>query len=200
MLHMGEEIDYWDLLRSTQQDQYPDFVRNLSHQNGSLGEDGRAAMIEFRDGAKPSVTKFNTSDRLRRFFNEQTEPGATRRRLFILEGLPKSFVTVLGARLRIPPAFFSSHWVEPRSYLGTLINRTPKQYDNPNQFQLSFRKLHRAQIEPLGEDNSSTLYLMRSSVYRILSRSTMFGEADGPLTSFEQASFWGTRGRESWDG
>lgn len=195
----SEEGHYWSLLESTQQ-QYPEFVKHLSGQEGSTGEEGQAAVIEFQDSARPSVRKLATSRALRRCLNEPHPTGAVRRRAYVIEGLPRNFIQVLGAKLKVPPAFFASHWAGLGSFIGNLLNRTPRHYDSQNRFILTFPKLHRARIKPLDGDYLYPFYYMESSFHRHLSRMTVFGDLDGPLTSFEQLSFWSTCNGESWDG
>lgn len=145
---------YWSLLETTQRLQYPNFVDYLSKQPASQQEEGRAAVVKFRDRAGPSVKELSTSRQLRNCLDKSLEPNAVTRRLFILEGLPRNFILLLGSRLRVPPSVFSAHWANSQSFEGILINRSPRHYDNPHQFRLSFSKLHRARIET-GPDNVS---------------------------------------------
>lgn len=206
------EDRYWSLLESTQRLQYPKFVAFLTRQQDAEMEEGRAAMINFRNGAKPLISRLHTSDDLRKCLDKPHErldqPHESKpvvRRLFILEGLPKDFILALGSRLRVPPSFFSAHWIDSQSFLGNIVNRSPRHHENPYQFQLSFAKLHRARIEAKPSDASEPIYWTNSCIPRRLSRWTIFGDLDGPLTSFEKASFWGTppsdtSGERSWDG
>lgn len=199
------EDHYWSLLEFTQRSQYPKFVTFLSEQRLAQQEEGRAAVISFRDGFKPSVNRLPTSDHLRQSLDNAFDPNTVVRRLFILEGLPRKSILILGSRLRVPPSFFSAHWVDPGSFVGNLVNRSPRYHNNPYQFQLSFTKLHRAIIKAKPDDGSEPPYWINSSVPRRLSRRTIFGGLDGPLASFEQVSFWATPpsdscNKQSWDG
>lgn len=200
MSNPPEEGYYWSLLESTQQQQYPEFVKHLSGQVWPMGEEGQAAVIEFQDSARPSVRKLATSTALRRCLSEPHPIDAVRRRAFVLEGLPRNFIQVLGAKLKVPPAFFASHWVGLGGFIGNLLNRTPRHYDSRSRFILTFPKLHRARIKALDGDYRYPFYYMESSVYRPLSRMTVFGDLDGPLSSFERLSFWSTCNGGSWDG
>ncbi|KAJ5831261.1 uncharacterized protein N7525_009514 [Penicillium rubens] len=190
---------YWSLLQSTLQQQYPEFVQHLSEQEGSMGEEGQAAVIEFWDNAKPSVRNLATSRELTRCLDESHPTDVVRRRVFVLEGLPKNFIQVLGARLKVPPAFFASHWTVPGSVTGSILNQHPRHYNRQDRFALKFPKLHRARIKALEGDDRYPFYSMESSVHRPLSCITVFGDFDGPLSSFEQLSFWGKCDEKSWD-
>lgn len=183
---------YWSLLNSTQGPYYPGFLNHLSQQVGSTRKDGRAAVIRFEDNSEPLVRRFKSPGKVREYLNESLKSNTTVRQFFILEGLPRDFIQVLGARLRVPPSFFSAHWINPDCFVGDLLNRTPRHCNNSNQFQLSFTKLHRAQIETRPEDDCDPRYWTQSSIRRLLSRLTIFGDLDGPLTSLERVSFWST--------
>lgn len=196
----AEEDYYWSLLESTQKHQYPDFVKNLSSQDGPMREEGQAAVIEFQDGAKPSVQKLPTSRVLQSYLNNPRPAGTARRRAFVLEGLPRNFVVALGAKLRAPPAFFASHWASPGQFSGSVLNRTPRHYDSRTRFIMSFPRVHQARIKEPNKNIRDPLYFMESSVSRLLSGITVFGELDGPLSSMEQLSFWSVCNGESWDG
>lgn len=188
------------MLESSQRGQYPDFISNLSTQTGSFREEGRAAVVEFSDGAKPKVYRVQTSRVLRRYFDEPSGSNPIMRRLFILEGLPRNFIQVLGARLRVPPVFFSAHWAEPGGFLGYLVNRTPRHCDHRNQFSLSFIKMHWVGIRSFPEDSPHPSYEMESSTRRRLNLSTIFGDLSELPTSWEQVSFWCVSNGDSWDG
>lgn len=196
----SEEDRYWSLVDSTQKHHYPDFVRHLSEQQAVLGEDGRAAIISFLNDATASIRVVNSSAKLRECLESSDESHTTMRRLVILEGLPKSFVQVLGVKFRVPPNFFSAHWTTPGSFLGTLVNRTPRHYDHQHRFHLSFTKLYQAQIESQPKDSIEPFYSLVSSIPRIVSRYTIFGEADGPLMGKEHVSFWGSPRDGGWEG
>lgn len=203
----AEEKRYWSLLESTQQHQNPEFVSHLSNQHGPLKEEGRIAIVNFKHEAEPVVdTSIETSEDLREYLEGQPKSSPFSGRLFILEGLPKAFIQVLGSKLRIPPGFFSSHWIVAGGPTGHLINRSPRHHDNKSRFLLSFTRLHRARISYKPGANSVPLFLMESSVNRLLSRITLFGDFDGPLTSQEHVSFWsrpmdsGESKEGCWDG
>lgn len=195
-----KEDDYWLFVKSTQRRQYPGFVNQLSKQSGLMAEEGQAAVIEFQLGAKPSIINLPTSRALRHYFERTPRPNIAIRRDFILEGLPRKFIQVLGSTLRIPPSFFATHWASHGKYRGSLLNRTPRYYISKNRFLLSFPKLHQAEIKAHDGDDVDPIYHMDSSAHRPLSRVSVFGDLDGPLSSFEQLSYWCTSEGDNWDG
>jgi hypothetical protein len=201
---MEEENEYWKLLESTQRRWYPGFVNHISGQIGPKQEEGEAAVITFEDETIPSVQPFETSKALRSYLTKHPRTRPTDspilRRAFVLEGLPRNFVQVLGSRLRVPPSFFASHWAGLGNFSGRLLNRTPRHYDNRNRFTLTLPKLHQAKIQGKESDNDDPIYYMESSIDRELSRITLFGDFDGPLLSFERVSFWSVCEGQSWDG
>jgi hypothetical protein len=200
-----QESEYWTVLKSTQQRWYPGFVDQLSSQTKAKQEEGRAAVIEFRDGTRPSIQPLETSRALRRYLTRYPPCSSdipVHRRVFLLEGLPKKFIEVLGSKLGVPPSFFAAHWAGPGRYIGNLLNRSLRHYDNRTRFMLTFPKMYGAKINELEGDKANPIYYMESSVNRQLSRITLFGDFDGPLSSFEKLSFWTSceTGELSWDG
>jgi hypothetical protein len=196
-----EEKQYWSLLESTQEHVYPDFVQRLRRQEGPFREEGKAAVMEFWDGAtpsiQPSVPPLGSSRALRRVLNKVSN--GSRRRIIVLEGLPRNYIQVIGAKLRVPPDFFAAHWVSP-AFSGNLVNRTPRGYDSKNRFMLSFPKIHQATVAAHPGDGDYPFYYMDSTLRRILSRVTVFRDTDGPMHSSEQVSFWSTSDGDNWDG
>ncbi|CAI6087308.1 unnamed protein product [Clonostachys chloroleuca] len=201
---MDHEAEYWSRLESTQRQWSPGFVRQLSNQVGAEQDEGRAAVIMFQDGAKPSTRVFTKSRDLRRYFTNSPAPASSDapvcRRVFVLEGLPRRFIQLLGSRLLVPPSFFAAHWAHPGKFVGSLLNHTPRHYDNRSRFTLSFPKLHCAKIQGKPGDDVDPVYFMRSSINRQLTRITLFGEFGDHLWSAEKVSFWSAREGESWDG
>jgi hypothetical protein len=106
---------------------------------------------------------------------------------------------VIGAKLQVPPDFFASHWIAP-GYNGDLVNQPLRHYDNKYRFRLGFSRLHQARVEALAGDEKSPFYQMDSVTRRIVSRTTIFGDEDGPVVSAEQVSFWSRLDGENWDG
>lgn len=157
-------------------------------------------MIEFQGEDKPSIQKFTASRNLRRCLEKDAPSGTALRRVFVLEGLPRKFVQVLGSNLRVPPSFFATHWAGHGRYRGSVLNRTPRYFEPRQRFLLSFPKLHQVEIKGLHEDEVDPIYHMDSSVRRPLSRVSVFGDLDGPFSSFEQLSYWCTCKGDSWGG
>jgi len=118
--------------------------------------------------------------------------------MIILEGLARNYIQIIGSNLQVPPDFFASHWIAP-GFNGDLVNQPLRQYDNKYRFRLSFSRLHKAKVEGSPEDEKSPIYQMDSITRRIVSRTTIFGDEDGPLVSAEQVSFWSKVDGESWD-
>ncbi|KAH7013166.1 hypothetical protein EDB80DRAFT_774496 [Ilyonectria destructans] len=194
-----KEKNYWTLVESTQRRQYPEFVDQLSNQVGPLAEEGQVAVIEFQGEDKPSIQKFTASRNLRRYLEKDAPSSTALRRVFVLEGLPRKFVQVLGSNLRVPPSFFATHWASHGRYRGSVLNRTPRYFESQRRFLLSFQKLHQVEIKGLHGDEVDPIYHMDSSVRRPLSRVSVFGDLDGPFSSFEQLSYWCTCKGDSWD-
>lgn len=192
------EEGYLSLIENTQRLQYPGFVNSLL--SGPLAEDGRAAVIEFRDGLKPSVKELKTSRALRRYLEQAPPDDVPVRRAFVLEGLPKTSIQILGSKLRVPPSFFAAHWAGHGRYLGNMLNRAPRSYAAENRFLLRFPRLHQAKIKAVEGDETDIVYRMGSRADRPLSHTSLFGDLKGPLASLEQLSFWGLAKGQGWDG
>ncbi|KAJ5692135.1 hypothetical protein N7462_001558 [Penicillium macrosclerotiorum] len=188
-----EEETYWSLLNSTLKENYPGFLSHLSDQEGSFAEEGQLAVLEFKDAqvaTAPVVRTLETSRALKRYLNQP--PNDVKQRAFILEGLPRNFIQILGEDLKVPPDFFAAHWSCP--IVGSLLNRTPRHYDVKNRFILRFPRLHRARIQARIGDEKSPFYSIEADGNRLLSRKTIFGDMNGPLESPEHLSFWSTEG------
>jgi len=160
------------------------------------------AVVEVQDESAPAVREFMSSRALIRYLDKKSSaagPTALRRRIFVLEGLPRNFIEALGSRLRIPPAFFASHWMTGRQE-GALLNRMPRYCELRNEYTLKIPRMQLAQIRSLSDDKLEPIYRMDTPTRRPLSRITLFGEFDGPLSNLERVSFWvGSQG-QSWDG
>ena len=194
----SKEDDYCAFINSALSSLYPDFVHHLASQDDvSKEEEGRLAIIEFQDNCNPVVRgPLGTSADLVRYLDTcvSSSPTTTARRVFVLEGLPKAYIRVLGSRLKVPPSFFAQHWQVDKS--GMLLNRAPRQYERHNRFSLSMTRFHRAKIR----DDDKLFYYMKTSLGRRLSRLTIFGDFGGPLSSLETVYFWSIKRGQSWDG
>ncbi|KAF4945185.1 hypothetical protein FSARC_14488 [Fusarium sarcochroum] len=191
---MYKEANYWTHLESTQGHWHPEFVRQLANQEGAETEDGRAAVITFQDGAKPSARTFSKSRELRRYIDESTLPSSPGepacRRAFVLEGLPKAFIEVLGSSLCVPPSFFSEHWAHPGQFMSISMAHPPRQYNGGSRFSFYFPRLHWVKIGEGSSNQRDLMYIMPSSINMLLARVNLFGEFRGPFRSDEKLSCW----------
>jgi len=202
----GREGDYWARMQASQREVCPGLINHLASQTkGREAEEGRAAVVEFQHGsATPAVRELLSSRSLARYLDKTSDTAGPsgkliRRRIFVLEGLPKNFIEVLGLRLKIPPALFTSHWVTGR-YEGAMLNRMPRHYDPTSRCTLRMPRFHRAKVQALSTDIVEPIYHTNTPFRRRLSRATLFGDFDGLLSNTERASFWVGREGESWDG
>src|SRR5438034_11288072 len=108
------------MISDTLQIQYPRFVRMVKQPPERL-KTGKAAVLEFRQGQRVVAKRFEGpkgSENLQMYLDDPAlkrpcpEQGPCRR-LWLLEDLSKSYIEILGSRLRIPPAFFAAHWADP---------------------------------------------------------------------------------------
>jgi len=69
-------------------------------------------MLTFAPGQPASAVNFSGSKELTAYLDSTHSIGSLeiRRRLFILEGLPRNYIEALGSRLKVPPAFFAAQW------------------------------------------------------------------------------------------
>ncbi|KAI0973011.1 hypothetical protein F4678DRAFT_471380 [Xylaria arbuscula] len=190
---MEQEDEYWSYLVSTQIQIYPGFIKQVSSQVEAGQDEGQVAVIKFQDIARPQYQVYSNPEDLRRYFDTSPRPRSpdapVSRRLFVLEGLPKSFIQLLGSRLGVPPSFFAVHYQNTGKLVGNLLNRTLRDYESQGRFTLTFPRLHSAMIDDEAND-TVPLYFMQSSITRQLHRKNLFGDVKGPLWSFEQVSFW----------
>ncbi|KAI0503236.1 hypothetical protein F5B22DRAFT_662181 [Xylaria bambusicola] len=174
---MDQEDQYWSHLMSTQRPFYPGFIRQMSSQVEGGEDEGQVVVINFQDEAKPQYQIYSRPQDLRGQFDNPPLPPSTdavrSRRLFVLEGLSKSFIQLLGSRLRVPPSFFAAHCPHTgRMHSATIDEKT---------------------------DEADPVYFNQSSITRQLHRINLFGDVKDPLWSFERVSFWSTREGGSWD-
>ncbi|PMD16328.1 hypothetical protein NA56DRAFT_649479 [Hyaloscypha hepaticicola] len=175
------EERYWKLIKSSQKLSYPGFVDSLERQTLWRRNAGRVAVF-CQD--KDSPQEFSTSDDLRRFLNDHpNKPDEAR--IFVLEDLPRSFVEILGSRLRIPPSFFADHWEDPQ---GGITTRGSVDQQDPNRrYMLRWQRLHQKNIVAEKKDGPG-LYLLPSEVSRFVFRTSLFGK--NVTISSEKLSYW----------
>ncbi|KAI0530056.1 hypothetical protein GGR58DRAFT_268163 [Xylaria digitata] len=200
---MEHEAEYWSHLESTQRQWYPDFIRLLSDQIGAEQDKRQVAVITFQDRARPLTQVFSKSKDLRRYFDRAPispppcEPEC--RRLFVLEGLPKKFIQLLGSRLQVPPSFFAAHCPRTGKFVGSLLNQSLRNQNSQSRFTLIFPRLHWAKIQEETSNDVYPVYFMQSSITRQIYHITLFKGLKGPLWGVERASFWSAHERQSGD-
>jgi len=88
------------------------FVENFKDPSHSTRDSGRVAMLTFALGQPASVVHFSGFEELTIYLDSTNSIGSfeIRRRLFILEGLPRNYIEALGSRLEVPPAPFAAQW------------------------------------------------------------------------------------------
>jgi hypothetical protein len=187
--------------------QFPRFVKSLKEQRPDRYELGRAAVLEFKKGQRAVATHFEGSEDLQTYLDDPTrhrpcpEQGS-RRRLWLLEDISKSYIEILGSRLRIPPSFFAAHWADPS---GADFNERDSFVSNPRQrFLLKFPRFHRMSIDGVNRNRKDPIIIMNCNVERYLffsdDEDTTY---ENPLfaRSYHIVSFWSTEtGGGSWDG
>ncbi|KAL4898783.1 hypothetical protein BDV59DRAFT_207015 [Aspergillus ambiguus] len=192
--------EYFDNLCCQLQSTFPKFVANLQAQSLEKREQGRAAVLEYSQRAHPTQLSFHTSTELQSYVERghSSQEAGIKRRLFILEDLPRNYIEVIGSQLGVNAIFFAAHWDDPA--MPTFNYRSPfTRYDN-NQFIIRYPSSHRIDTcQDLAEQN--TVYAWDSNVNRHL----YMYDPKGPLVddpkSYHALSFWttGTRQDGSWD-
>ncbi|KAK5653830.1 hypothetical protein OQA88_7989 [Cercophora sp. LCS_1] len=204
--------NYWARMQTSQREVCPGLISHLaSRAKGREAEEGRVAVVVFQHGPSGTiplaVREFLSSRSLARYLNKTLSEDTTgplegkiiiRPRIFVLEGLPRNVIDVLGSGLNIPPALFASHWVTGRCE-GAVPNRIPRYYNPTGRYTLRMPRFHRAKVQALGTDVAEPIYRMNTPFRRRLSRATVFGDFDGLLSSTERVSFWARMDGESWD-
>ncbi|KAI4594749.1 hypothetical protein KJ359_007552 [Pestalotiopsis sp. 9143b] len=203
LLDAGES-EYLRLIEHQSRPFFPNFASALARQSKGDEESGRCAVIELGSQSGKHPILFQSSEELRIYLSETPSPPEAkaehepRRRLFILEDLPRNWVSVLGSRLRIPPSFFAGHYDDPGS--STFNHRNPLERYTPWQFRLRYSDSHRAEVD-IPQRKTSRIYAYNANVFRYL----FAYDPDGPLydemRSSHILSFWSSAiGAEgSWD-
>jgi hypothetical protein len=206
---LGDEArrEYYSLLAGLSR-QYPRFVSSLQYQHGLRADQGRAAVVEFKEGQQAEVETFDNPEQLRDHLDayelpkhcSSSEPGACRR-LWLLEDTSINWITVLGSRLRIPPCFFASQWADPT---GSDFNERHSFASNPRRrFLLKYPRFHRLDMRGITEDLREPVVLMDSHVERFLftsGKEDVTGENPDFARTYHNVSFWSRELSGSWDG
>ena len=197
---------YWTLIQNTQTPGFSEFAKNLREQDATTREKGRAAAIQYFPNGRTSRTTFSTSQSLEEYLTSalnyeadgetpSCQKSQPLRRLIILEDLPRNYVEVLGSQLRIHPAFFASHWVDPltnRSSGKKFILNQPSR----NSFVLQSPQMHCIDIEDHDQDRGTILYQLNAHVHRSIMKGPK--ESDQDLAScfgelWNVVSFWSVK-------
>ena len=199
-VHDAEKKAYWSLIQGIK-DLYPDFVKNFELQDDGQRNRGRAAVLEFHEGNKAHITNFGASgEALDGYLNGLANgPSSSlrdkQRRLFVLEDLGRHKVHTLGARLRIPPAFFAAHWIDPSEGLLS-VDHDFLSHKHSKYFRCRVPQLHRLSQEDQGDYRLGLYEPLNMNVQRylqLLDRDRNFE------SSQHQVSFWSTSfGDQSW--
>ena len=203
--HDVEKKAYWSLIEGIN-DLYPGFVKNLAFQDDDQRNRGRVAVIEFHEGQEPHITDFGASgEALNGYFrslasrpNSCLQSSSTQcRRMFVLEDLGRNKVQILGARLRIPPALFAAHWLDPNESLLS-IDHNFLSHKYSKYFRCKVPQLHRLAQEDRQNYRMGLYEPLNMNVQRylqLLDRDRTFE------SSQHQVSFWSTSfGNGSWTG
>jgi hypothetical protein len=191
---------YWSLIESTK-DRYPGFVDNLDQQNLEQRKSGRAAVLEFREGAKADITDFGDSDDaldkyLDDFALRSLKENATvkHHRLFLLEDLARNKVQSLGARLRIPPVFFALHWIDP-SEAHFSVDQDFLSHKRSKYFRCRVPQLHSVVPDKPGYYQLGLYEPLNINVQRYLQ---LLDKDRNFELSHHQISFWSMNTSKGW--
>lgn len=187
-----KEIEYMNLIQNQIQPLFPNFATAVSGQSPADRELGRCAVVEFRQEFAQQPSSFKSSIELRHYLSISPSPANTsqdqpRRRLFILEDLPRNYILTLGSWLRIPPSFFAGHYDDPAS--PTFNHRNPFERHRKSQFRLRYGTSHRVEVDvPLHK--RSNIYAFNTNVCRYLHAYDPKGPLYDEMRSHHIVSFW----------
>ncbi|KAK0616195.1 hypothetical protein B0T14DRAFT_567816 [Immersiella caudata] len=187
--------EYLDRMQASKRKVCPGLIEHVSRQaKGREREERRVAVVELQQGEStvPVIRELPSSRSLARYLDKTASSSAaklTRRRIFLVKGLPGNFIEVLGFRLKIPPALFTPHWVTGR-YEGVMLNRMPRHYDPASRCTLRSPRSRHTKIQELSTDIVEPIYRMNTPFRRRVSRGTLFDGFGGLLASTERVSFW----------
>jgi hypothetical protein len=126
-----------------------------------------------------------------------------RRRLFILEDLPREFVELLGSQLRVHPSFFARHCTD-LSFFDTWTDLSCQPKEINQLFLPSMHFMHAPKIVQHPGRDLAELYCANFIVRRILAWPKPFGGWDlrGTIAELECGiSYWASEhDGGSWDG
>ena len=160
---------------------------------------GRACVLEFQEGEPTTVEDFCKPEQLSSHF---LKPKTTSRRLWLLEDVSLSWITILGAHLRIPPSFFASHWADPS---GADFNDRHTFSPNPERcFLLKYPQFQRVRVRGLQQDLRHPILAITCNVERYFFVSgfedTTYENPDF-ARSYHNLSFWSSEHpNRDWEG
>ena len=189
----NNELAYMGLIQNQIQPLFPNFAAALARQSPVEREIGRCAVVEFDQGLAKRISPFGNSVELRHYLSATAPSRAIssknqpKRRLFVLEDLPRNYILTLGSQLRIPPSFFAGHYDDPAS--STFNHRNPFDRQSKTQFRLRYATSHRAEVNvPLHK--SSSIYVFNTNVCRYLHAYDPNGPLYDEMRSHHILSFW----------
>jgi hypothetical protein len=198
----GSRDEYFNLLSAQVSPFFPKFCANIAAQTDYEREKGRAAVIEYGDGYLKTKA-FESSTQLQDYLDAATTAFANnktvspRRRVFLLEDLPRNHIEILGSHLLIPPSFFAAHWDDPTE--PNFNHRSPFCRFSSQQFLVKYPTSHRIELDP--NRPFQRVYATDSNVRRYLHMYDPRGPLYDEPKSYHNFSFWGSEVQQdgSWD-
>jgi hypothetical protein len=200
----NNEREYMSLIQNQIRPFFPNFAPALSKQTLAEREIGRCAVVEFNEGFNQRTSSFANSAELRHYlFATSSSPAIScqkqiKRRLFVLEDLPRNYILTLGSQLRIPPSFFAGHYDDPAS--STFNHRNPFERHTKSQFRVRYGDSHRAEVD-IPPHKRNSMYAFNTNVCRYLHAYDPKGLLYDEMRSHHILSFWSSPlGMDgSWD-
>ena len=199
----SNEREYMSLIENQIRPLFPNFAAAISRQSPVEREIGRCAVLEFSQRFAQQTSLFGNSVELRHYLLASPSPAISsqnqpRRRLFILEDLPRNYILTLGSQLRIPPSFFAGHYDDPAS--PTFNHRNPFERHTKSQFRLRYANSHRVEVD-VPPHKRSSIYAFNTNVCRYLHAYDPKGVLYDEMRSHHIVSLWSSPlGMDgSWD-
>jgi len=202
----GEHTPRWrygQLLENSTSQLFPGFVNNFKNQSKGQRELGRAAVLESL-GSEPARTRtFHTSSDLQSYLTSEptVNEDGQRRRLFILEDLPRNYIEILGCNLLVPPSVFAAQWSIPP--VGDHAERNGFTMNPKTGFLLTYAQFYELVGEFPNSNAGGLLPLADHNVKRFMhfEGNDMIWEKPGLVRCCHKLSYWAnTVSGSSWDG
>jgi hypothetical protein len=196
---------YMNLLQRQVQPYFPKFLESLISQSIEEQDNGRCAVVEFTGARGCQVTNFTNTREITTYLVHSSSSSLAaaaeapaRRRLFVMEDLPRNYILSLGSYLRIPPSFFADHWADPCS--STFNHRNPFWRCALPHFRLRYATSQRVEVVT-PSSSSANIFAFDARVSRHLFTYTRGGQVYDEAKSHHAVSFWTSQPREdgSWD-